>query len=72
MQESVEVGTKLAKKDAPGYILEILELVTPDGERPHARTRVSAMNHDLGIRMYSISALADPHLFTPLTAAQTA
>jgi hypothetical protein len=51
MQESVEVGTKLAKKDAPGYILEILELVT---------------------RMYSISALADTHLFTPLTAAQKA
>lgn len=72
MPMSVEVGTKLVKKDAPGYILEILELVTPDGERPHARARVRIMSHDLGVRLYSVSALVDPQLFTPVAAAQTA
>ncbi len=72
MQRSVEVGTKLIKKDAPGYTLEIIELVTPDGEQPHARARVTISSHDLGVRLYSISALTDPRLFTPVTAAQAA
>ncbi len=71
MRMSVEVGTKLVKKDAPGYILEVLELVTSSHEQPHARARVSLLSHDLGVRLYSVSALADPHLFTPMADAQT-
>jgi hypothetical protein len=72
MQMSLGVGAKLIKKGAPGYILEILEFVTPDGEWPHARARVRIMSHDLGVRLYSVSALMDPQLFTPAAAAQTA
>jgi hypothetical protein len=68
----VEVGTKLIKKDAPGYVLEIVELVTPDREQPHARARVSISGHDLGVRLYSISALSDARLFTPIAGAKAA
>lgn len=67
----VEVGTKLVKTDAPGYLLEVLELVTPTHEQPHARTRVRTTDHDLGVRLYSVSALADPLLFTPVASAPT-
>lgn len=72
MKVAVKVGTKLVKKDAPGYTLEVLELITPTHEQPHARTRVSTMDHDLGVRLYSVSALADPLLFVPMADAQTA
>ena len=67
MAMSVEVGTKLVKKDAPGYVLEVLELVTPKAEPPHARARVRTTGHDLGVRLYSVSALGDPRLFVPVT-----
>lgn len=68
----VEVGTKLVKKDAPGYTLEVLELITPSRELPHARTRVSTSDRDLGVRLYSVSALGDPRLFVPVADAQAA
>lgn len=70
MQTTVEVGTKLVKKDAPGYTLEVLELITPSRELPHARTRVSTTDRDLGVRLYSVSALGDPRLFIPAADAQ--
>lgn len=63
MARKVEVGTRLKKTDAPGYTLEVIELVTPDDGLPHARTRVRLMSHDLGERLYSVSALSDPKLF---------
>jgi hypothetical protein len=63
MRKSLEVGTKLRKKDAPDYVLEILELFTPKGEPPHARARVSMTSRDLGVRLYSVSALEDTRLF---------
>jgi hypothetical protein len=72
MRKTVEVGMKLIKRDAPEYVLEVVELVAPKGELPHARARVSIMSHDLGVRMYSVSALADPRLFTPVPNLQTA
>jgi hypothetical protein len=68
----VEVGTKLVKKDAPGYTLEVLELITPSRELPHARTRVSTSDRDLGVRLYSVSALGDQRLFIPVADAQAA
>jgi len=67
MQTTVEVGTKLAKTDAPGYTLEVLELITPERELPHARARVRTSDRDLGVRLYSLSALGDPRLFIPVT-----
>jgi hypothetical protein len=67
MGRRVEVGTKLRKTDAPGYTLEVVELVTPDDGLPHARTRVRLMSHDLGERLYSVSALADPKLFVSVS-----
>ena len=72
MQTTVEVGTKLVKKDAPGYNLEVLELVTPTRELPHARARVSTTDRDLGVRLYSVSALGDPRLFIPVADLQAA
>ena len=72
MQTTVEVGTKLAKKDAPGYTLEVLELITPERELPHARARVRTTDRDLGVRLYSISALGDPRLFVPVGEAEVA
>lgn len=63
----IEVGAKLTKKDAPAYVLEVLEFFTPEDARPHARVRVRIANHDLGVRLYSVSALDDSHLFTPMT-----
>ncbi|MGH6914091.1 MAG: hypothetical protein ACREH3_10335 [Geminicoccales bacterium] len=41
----------------------MIEIVTPDDGLPHARTRVRLMSHDLGERLYSVSALSDPKLF---------
>ena len=41
MDYNLEVGTKFRKKDAPDFVLEVIELFTPDGEQPHARARVS-------------------------------
>jgi hypothetical protein len=69
MQNKIEVGSKLQKADAPDYTLEVMELKTPDGDLPHARTRVSVSRFDLGVRLYSISALEDPRLFLPATVA---
>ena len=63
MRKTIEVGSKLSKKDAPDYMLEVIELFTPSGEPPHARARVSITSYDLGVRLYSISALEDPRLF---------
>lgn len=62
----VSVGMKFRKKDAPECVLEVVELFTPKGESRHARTRVSISKHDLGVRLYSVSALTDKRLFTPL------
>lgn len=67
MRQTVEVGTRLRKKDAPDFILEVVEMFTPEGERPHARARVSAAKHVSDVRLYSVSALADPRLFVPVT-----
>jgi hypothetical protein len=65
MPQTVEVGTKLRKRDAPEFVLEVIELFTPNGEQPHARARVSITKHNSDVRLYSISALSDPRLFTP-------
>jgi hypothetical protein len=46
--------------------LEVIELFTPKGEQPHARARVSVAKHKSDVRLYSISALSDPRLFTPV------
>lgn len=66
MPQPVAVGTKLRKKDAPDFVLEVIELFTPNGEPPHARARVSIAKYNSDVRLYSISALADPRLFTPV------
>ena len=68
MPQLVEVGTKLRKKDAPAFVLEVIELFTPEGEPPHARARVSMMKSNSDVRLYSISALTDPRLFVPINA----
>ncbi len=65
MDYNLEVGTKFRKKDAPDFVLEVIELFTPDGEQPHARARVSMARQNSDVRLYSISALTDPNLFTP-------
>lgn len=65
MRNTVKVGVKLKKTDAPDYILEVMELKTPEGKLPHARTRVRLSRFDLGVRLYSVSALEDPRLFLP-------
>jgi hypothetical protein len=66
MRNAVAIGSKLRKADAPGYVLEIMELSTLEGELPHARARVSIATHDLGMRLYSISALEDSRHFVPV------
>ena len=66
MEKTVGIGSKLRKKDAPDYILEVIELFTPNGEQPHARARVRITSHDLGVRLYSLSALQDTRLFVPV------
>lgn len=71
MRTTVEVGSKLRKKDAPDYILEVVELFTPKGDTPHARARVRITSHDLGVRLYSVSALEDHRLFLPVSTPQT-
>lgn len=63
MGNLVEIGSKLSKRDAPDYILEVVEMLKLDGEHPHARARVSVCSNDLGIRLYSLSALEDSRLF---------
>ena len=63
MPNAVKVGTKLKKKDAPDYQLEVLELTTPEGDLPHARARIRVSRFDLGVRLYSVSALQDTRLF---------
>lgn len=68
MSNELEVGTKLRKKDCPEFVLEVIELFTPDGEQPHARARVGIAKHNTDVRLYSVSALTDPTLFTPLGA----
>jgi hypothetical protein len=65
MRNEVKVGMKLKKTDAPDYILEVMELKTPEGNLPHARMRVRIFTFDLGVRLYSVSALEDPRLFLP-------
>ena len=62
----VKVGMTFRKTDTPQCVLEVIELYTPEGEHRHANTRVSIASHDLGVRLYSISALTDKKLFTPL------
>ena len=66
MPQTVEVGMKLRKKDAPDFVLEVIELFTPNGEQPHARARISVAKQNSDVRLYSISALTDPRLFTPV------
>ena len=66
MPQAVAVGTRLRKKDAPDFVLEVIELFTPNGEQPHARARVCIAKHNSDVRLYSISALSDPRLFTPV------
>lgn len=70
MRTTVVIGSKLRKKDAPDYILEVVELFTPRGDAPHARARVSITSHDLGVRLYAVSALEDHRLFVPVSAPQ--
>ena len=65
MRYEIDAGTRLKKADSPGYTLEVLELFTPADGLPHARTRVRILSYDLGVRLYSISALKDARLFVP-------
>ena len=67
MSNKVKVGMKLTKSDTRDFIFEVMEVKTPKGNLPHARTRVSISYFDLGERLYSISALEDPRLFLPLS-----
>ena len=57
---------KFRKTDTPECVLEVIELYTPEGARQHAYTRVSILNHDLGVRLYSVSALTDKQLLALL------
>jgi hypothetical protein len=66
MRQRIEIGTKLRKTDSPGYFLEVTTIFTPEDGLPHARTSVRLNHHQLGERLYSISALNDPKLFTPV------
>ena len=70
MSNTIEVGTKLKKYDAPDFLIEILELWIPNGELPHARARVSIASYDCGVRLYSVSALEDGRLFRPVEEAK--
>lgn len=65
MPNTIAVGTKLKKKDAPDYTPEVLEFMTPEGDLLHARARISVSRFDLGVRLYSVSALQDTRLFLP-------
>lgn len=65
MPNEVKIGAKLKKKDAPECILEVIELRTPEGDLPHARARIRISRFDLGVRLYSVSALQDTRLFIP-------
>lgn len=71
MPNTVEVGAKLKKTDAPDYILEVLEITKTKGDLTSARARVRKSRIDLGMRfnlgtwLYSISSLEDQRLFRP-------
>ncbi len=65
MRYQIDAGTRLKKADSPACTLEVLELFTPADGLPHARARVRHLTHDLGIRLYSVSALKDARLFVP-------
>lgn len=66
MPTVVKIGSKRRKKDAPAYIVEVIDLYKPKGTPPHAVTRVTMATHDLGVRLYAVSALEDPQLFVPM------
>lgn len=66
MRHRIEIGSKLRKTDSPSYLLEVMTVFTPEDGLPHARTSVRLNNHHLGERLYSVSALNDPKLFTPV------
>jgi hypothetical protein len=66
MPYSIEIGAKLKKKDAPEYILTVVEMLELEGELPHARAHVSLRGTELGVRLYSTAALADTRLFLPV------
>jgi hypothetical protein len=65
------VGMKFKKKGILNCVLEVISLYTPEGESQHARTRVCIAQQDLGVRVYSVSALMDKRLFVPLDGAST-
>jgi hypothetical protein len=67
MPYSIEVGAKLKKKDAPDYIVTIVEMLELEGELPHARAQISLRGSELGVRLYSTAALADTRLFLPVS-----
>jgi len=71
MPNTIRVGTKLKKKDAPDCQLEVLGFTTPDGDLPHARAPVSISQFDLGVRLYSVSALQDTRLFVAESSSTT-
>ncbi len=62
-RDQIDTGTRLTKSDSPAYTFEVMEMWTPVDGLPHARTRVRMMNHDLGVRLYAVSALLDRRLF---------
>lgn len=68
LADRIDAGVKLAKADSPGCTFEVIEMWIPLNGPPHARTRVRMMNRDLGIRLYSVSALRDRRLFRPMDA----
>ena len=65
------VGMKFKKKGILGCVLEVISLYTPEGDTEHARTRVCIAQQDLGIRVYSVSALMDKQFFMPLDGTST-
>ena len=65
------VGMKFKKKGILNCVLEVISLYTPEGDTEHARTRVCIAQQDLGVRVYSVSALMDKQLFVPLDGAST-
>ena len=70
-KNDLTVGMKFKKKGILGCVLEVISLYTPEGESQHARTRVCIAQQDLGVRVYSVSALMDKQFFMPLDGAST-
>ena len=66
MKRIIEVGSKLRKKDSLSVYVEVTEFLPPKDMPPHARARVFHGNENLGLRLYSLAALQDSELFTPL------